>query len=135
IKSNQRSRFWLVLATAIVATLLGFFGQSDLMEFIELFANFIIMVMIPWSTINLVDFFFVRHGKYRTADFFDTDGVYGKFNWIGIGALVISVMLEIPFISTQGFTGFMSKMLGGADFSSAIGLIVPFILYYFPMKK
>lgn len=135
IKSNQRSRFWLVLATASTATLLGFFGQSDLMEFLELFANFIILVMIPWSTINLVDFFFVRHGKYRTEDFFDKEGKYGKFNWIGIGALVISVLLEIPFISVEGFSGFISAMLGGADFSWLVGLVAPFLLYYFPMKK
>ena len=135
IKSNQKSRFWLVLATAIASTVLGLLGQSDLMEFLELFANFIILVMIPWSTINLVDFFFVRHGKYRTEDFFDMDGEYGRFNWIGIGALVISVLLELPFISTDGFTGFVAKWLGGADFSWVIGLVVPFILYYFPMKK
>lgn len=135
IQSNEKSRFWLVLGTTIVATLLGFFGQSDLMEFIMLFANFIIIVMIPWSTINLVDFFLVRRGKYKTEDFFDTDGEYGKYNWIGIWALVISVAVEIPFISTDGFTGFMAQKIGGADLSSLIGLVVPFILYYFPMKR
>lgn len=135
IKSNQQSRFWLVFATAFIATLLGFFGQSDLMEFLELFANFIILVMIPWSTINLVDFFFVRHGTYRTEDFFDKNGEYGKYNWIGIGALVISVLVELLFVSTEGFTGVIAGMLGGADFSWLVGLFVPFVLYYFPMKK
>src|SRR5699024_11678433 len=98
-------------------TLFGFLGQSYLIVFLELFDNFIILVMIPWSTINLVYFFFVRHGKYRTEDFFDMDGEYGRFNWIGIGALIISVLLELPFISTYGFTGFVAKWLGGADFS------------------
>src|SRR5699024_9812436 len=135
INTNHKNLFWLVLATSIASTVLGFLCQSDLIEFLELFANFIILVMIPWSTINLVDFFFVRHGKYRTEDFFDKEGKYGKFNWIGIGALVISVLLEIPFISVEGFSGFIAAMLGGADFSWLVGLVAPFLLYYFPMKK
>src|SRR5699024_9449828 len=135
IKSNQQSRSWLVFATAFVATLLGFFGQSDLTEFLELFVNFIILVMIPWSTINLVDFFFVRNVTYRTEDFFDKNGEYGKYSWMGIGTFVTSVLAALLFVSTQGFAGVMAAMLGRADVSWLVGLFVPFVLYYFGMKK
>src|SRR5699024_12763656 len=54
IKYNQKSRFWLVLATAIASNVLGLLGQSDLMDFLELFANFIILVMISLITLHLV---------------------------------------------------------------------------------
>lgn len=136
LKSTTQTRFWLVLSTGAAATLLGIFGQSDLMTFLEVFAKFITYVMIPWSTINLVDYYLVRHGEYYTQDFFaGKNGRYGQFNWIGIGALLISVIVEIPFMSADVYVGFISKALNGADYTWIIGLIVPFVLYYFPMKK
>lgn len=97
IKSNKQTRLWIVLGTAALATFLGIMGQSSLMTFIEIFARFIIYVMIPWSTINLIDYYLVRHGKYYTEDFFKgKEGKYGQFNWIGIGALLVSIIIEIP---------------------------------------
>src|SRR5699024_9008998 len=127
LKSTTKTRIWLVLSTGIAATLLSIAGQSNLMEFLEIFAKFIQYVMIPWSTINLIDYYLVRHGKYRTKDFFDADGGYGKYNWIGIWALLLSVIAEIPFMSTDIYVGIIAKMLDGADFAWVIGLIVPFI--------
>src|SRR5699024_2049805 len=109
--------------------------QADSMEVLELFANSIILVMLPWSTLNLVDFYFVRHGTYRTEYIFVKNGVYRKYHWIRIGDLVITVVVKLLFMSKEVFTGVIAGMVGGADFSWLVGLFVPFVLYYFPMKK
>ncbi|MDK2599775.1 cytosine permease [Bacillus stercoris] len=35
---------------------------------------------MPWTAINLVDYYFVRHGKYQVKAMFDVNGPYGKVN-------------------------------------------------------
>ena len=34
-------------------------------------------LLVPWTALNLVDFFFVRRGHYAITDIFRPDGVYG----------------------------------------------------------
>jgi nucleobase:cation symporter-1, NCS1 family len=39
--------------------------------------------MIPWTAINLTDYYVVRRGRYVIEDIFKTDGRYGRVNWWG----------------------------------------------------
>jgi nucleobase:cation symporter-1, NCS1 family len=43
-------------------------------------------LLVPWTALNLVDFFFVRHGHYAITDIFRPDGVYGAWGWRGLTA-------------------------------------------------
>jgi NCS1 family nucleobase:cation symporter-1 len=91
--------------------------------------------MFPWTTINLVDFYFVRRGKYNVDALFDAKGLYGKYNMVAISAYVIAFLCEIPFINSTWFVGPLVDDLGGTDIAWIVGLIIPAIIYYFPMKK
>ncbi|MBU6449383.1 MAG: cytosine permease, partial [Rhodospirillales bacterium] len=70
--------------TAIVITLIGLaialFAAGN---FLTNYTNFILLllyVLVPWTAINLVDFYLVRHGDYDVAAFFTPEGgVYGRF--------------------------------------------------------
>ena len=38
---------------------------------------------MPWTAVNLVDFYLVGHGDYAVDDFFRADGGrYGRVNWV-----------------------------------------------------
>ncbi len=100
--------------------------------------NFIFVIshfLIPWTSINLVDYYLLRRGQYNVKDIFDVNGQYGKVNKINCLAFAVSIVAEIPFVNTSFYIGPITKAFGGADIVWLIGIIVPLILYYFSIKK
>jgi nucleobase:cation symporter-1, NCS1 family len=46
------------------------------------FILFLLYLLVLWTSINLVDFYLVRHGHYDVPSFFRQDGgEYGRFQW------------------------------------------------------
>jgi NCS1 family nucleobase:cation symporter-1 len=135
LKGNTKTRFWLVFVTAVIGTLLAIWGNGN---FLNNFENFILLLsyfMVPWTAINLIDYYLLRRGEYNVKDVFDVDGQYGKINWIAILTYFVSFILEIPFVNTTMYVGPISKALDGTDIAWIMGLTVPLLLYYFPMRK
>jgi purine-cytosine permease-like protein len=67
---------------------------------------------------------------------FERDGGrYGRFNWTAIACYFIGTGVQIPFLSTTLFTGFIAKALGGVDISWIVGLAVICPLYYVLMRS
>ncbi|MFP9229842.1 purine-cytosine permease family protein [Pectobacterium cacticida] len=125
--------FGAILAINIVLSLLG--GESN---FMTLFINFIYFMsyfLIPWTAINLLDFFVLRKGEYHIEDIFDVHGRYGKYNKITLFAFLIAIIAEIPFINSTFYVGPVAKMLDGADMAWLVGIVTALVLYYFPMKN
>ncbi|MCL6442263.1 MAG: cytosine permease [Alicyclobacillus sp.] len=135
IRVTPKVRFGLVLLVAVLSTALAIWGQGN---FLENFTNFLLLLMyfmVPWTAINLTDFYLIRRGNYVVEDIFNPNGQYGRFNWIALAAYLIAVGCQFPFINTTIYEGPIAKWLGGADIAWIVGLIVPTLLYYFPMKK
>jgi NCS1 family nucleobase:cation symporter-1 len=55
--------------------------------------------------------------------------MYGRYQWPVIGAYLVSVALQIPFMQLSFFTGAIARILG-ADMAWVPGLIIPGVLYY-----
>jgi NCS1 family nucleobase:cation symporter-1 len=88
-------------------------------------------LFIPWTAVNLVDYYIVRRGHYAIAEIFNPHGMYGRWGWRGIAAYVIGFAAMIPFFDVGTlYEGVAAKALGGADISFFIGLPVAGILYY-----
>ena len=85
--------------------------------------------LVPWTAVNLVDFYLVRRGKYAIAEIFNPRGIYGRWAWRGMVAYLIGFVAMIPFFYTSFYVGPVSAALGGADISFVIGLIVSGGLY------
>lgn len=135
LQVTPKVRVGLILAVTLLGTAIEIWGQGN---FLKLFINFILFIsyfLIPWTAINLVDYYLLRRGEYSVKDIFDLNGKYGKVNWIAAFAYVVSVIVEIPFINTSFYVGPVAAALGGADIAWILGLIVPTILYYYPMKQ
>jgi NCS1 family nucleobase:cation symporter-1 len=91
--------------------------------------------MIPWTAINLTDYYLVRRGRYDIEDFFKVDGQYGRVNWWGVGIYVLTIGVEIPFINSSLYVGPIATDLGGADISWIVGFIVAAVLYYLAARR
>ena len=92
---------------------------------------FLAYVFTPWTAINLIDYFFVRRGRYVVAEIFNPRGIYGRWGWRGTSAYLIGILVMVPFMVTTPFTGFIAAALGGVDYSLFIGLPVSAVLYLF----
>jgi NCS1 family nucleobase:cation symporter-1 len=118
-----------------VATLLALAGKDSFLKDFSAFILFLLAFFTPWSAINLVDFYCVTKERYDIPALSDPNGRYGRWNWVGIGVYVFGVLIQMPFINTQFYTGSLVEGLGDTDISWIIGLVVPAIVYYVIAKK
>ncbi|MCV7210312.1 purine-cytosine permease family protein [Mycolicibacterium canariasense] len=125
---SRSLRLAFMTAIGILGTAGAVFLSEDLVLAYENFVFFLIAFLIPWSAINLVDFYLVRKGHYSVADLFTPRGRYGGVSWIGIGAYLIGCLALTPFISTTFYTGPLATRLG-FDISWLVGMIVPGAIY------
>jgi NCS1 family nucleobase:cation symporter-1 len=117
--------FTAVMAAGVVIAVLGY---QSFVTSLQDFLDVLLVVFIPWSAVNLTDYFAVRHGRYDVASFFTARGAYGRFAWRGLLAYAIG-LAEWPFISQPGYTGPLVARLGGADISWIVGWIIPAAAY------
>ncbi|MFJ7730049.1 purine-cytosine permease family protein [Neobacillus sp. NPDC097160] len=135
IKVTPKVRMYFIFGIGTIGTLLAIWGQGD---FLSNFINFILFIsyfLIPWTAINLIDFYVLRHGEYSIKDIFDLNGKYGKVNKITAISFLVSIIAEVPFMNTSFYVGPGAKAMGGADITWILGLVVPSVLYYVLMKK
>jgi nucleobase:cation symporter-1, NCS1 family len=114
--------FTVTMAIGVVVAVLGY------QHFVGNLSNFLddlLLLFIPWSAINLTDYFAVRHGRYDVAAFYDpSGGPYGRVNWRGIVAFLAGIAVEWPFTSQPDYVGPLVSHIGGADISWIVGWIV-----------
>jgi NCS1 family nucleobase:cation symporter-1 len=122
-------RVWFIVGTAVVGTLVAVLGYGNFVENFENFILFLAYFLIPWTAINLVDFYWIRRERYHLPSIFDPKGIYGRWGWRALIAYGAGILVEIPFMSTSFYTGPMVAPLGGADISWILGLIVSGGLY------
>ncbi len=104
-------------------------------NFLGNFNNFLLLILylfIPWTAVNLVDYYIVRRGHYAIAEIFNPRGMYGRWGWRGIVAYLIGFAAMVPFFNVGTlYEGVVAKALGGADISFFVGLPVAALLYFF----
>jgi NCS1 family nucleobase:cation symporter-1 len=101
-------------------------------EFLANFGSFLVVllyVLVPWTSVNLVDYYFVRRGHYAIRDIFTPNGIYGTWGWRGLTAYTAGIVAMIPFVVTAWFTGPIAQAMGGADLALFVGLAVSAAVY------
>ncbi|HMK85314.1 MAG TPA: cytosine permease [Steroidobacteraceae bacterium] len=93
------------------------------------FLAILLYLFTPWTAINLVDFYFVRNGRYSVREIFNPNGMYGRWGWRGLTAYFGGFVAMIPFFSTGIYRGPVARALGGADISMLVGLPVSAAIY------
>jgi len=119
--------FTAVMAAGVVIAL---YGYQSFVTNLTNFLDVLLVVFIPWSAVNLADYFAVRHGQYHVPSFFDPKGgAYGRLAWRGLLAYAIGLAVEWPFVYQPDYTGPLVSKLGGADISWLVGWIIPAAAY------
>jgi NCS1 family nucleobase:cation symporter-1 len=123
-------RFVITTACCVIGTVVAIVIKNNLAASFENFLIFILYLLVPWTAINLVDFYLVRKGRYSIPDIFNPKGMYLRANLRTLLIYGITLAIEIPFMSLVFYTGPIAPKLGGTDIAWIVGLIVPAILYY-----
>jgi NCS1 family nucleobase:cation symporter-1 len=135
LKVTPRVRASFMLVICALATALCTLAQDDFIQFFLNFIFFMSYFLIPWTAINLVDYYALRKGVYQIADIFDPSGIYGRVNWIAVGVFLATIALEIPFMNTSLYVGPVAASLQGIDLAWVVGLLFPAACYYGLMSK
>ena len=93
------------------------------------FINIMVYCLVPWTAVNLMDFYVVRHGNYSVDDILDPTGRYGQWAWRGLTAYFAGFLAMIPFFNLSIYQGSVTRALGGADLLFVVGLVVSGLLY------
>ena len=106
--------------------------------FLTSYFNFILILtylLIPWTVINLIDFYIIHHGDYDVPSLFRSDG--GKYGRFDVGTVVIYLLgfvVEWPFMNTTWHEGWVAKQIQGTDLSWLVGIVVVAPVYFFYAK-
>ncbi|NBA96281.1 cytosine permease [Pseudomonas sp. R5(2019)] len=131
---TPRVRGVFMLVISVIATALCTISQDDFIAFFLNFIFFMSYFLIPWTAINLVDYYCLRKGVYSLPDIFDMKGQYGRFNGIACASFIGAIVLEVPFMNTTLYVGPVAQALDGVDLAWVVGLVVPALSYYGLMK-
>jgi nucleobase:cation symporter-1, NCS1 family len=121
----------LLIAAGTGCALLGY---RQFVNNLSNFLNVLLYVFIPWSAINLTDYYLVKHGEYDVASFFTSKGRYGGYLWPGLIAYVLAVAVQVPFIDQPFYTGPLVTTLGGIDISWIVGGLAGVVFYLIALQ-
>jgi NCS1 family nucleobase:cation symporter-1 len=127
-------RLWFLVPVTVLATAMSFLYEDDLLSSFENFLVMVLALMIPWTSINLVDYYFVRRGRYRVEDMDRPRGHYGRANVPGLLAYAVGFAVQIPFMHNSVYTGPVATALHEGDISWIVGAVVSGLVYRVAMR-
>jgi NCS1 family nucleobase:cation symporter-1 len=118
----------IMAATGYLATVVSANFVTDVSDFVAT----LLYIVIPWSAINLVDYYLIRRGRYDVSAIFRVHGRYGAFNWRTVAVFIVGVAAEVPFMNAAypAYEGRAAAALNGADISWLVGFVVTAALYW-----
>lgn len=139
-RTIRTSRAWRAATVVVLAAawyVLGVLWSSgSAVAAVQNSLTLMLYLLVPWTALNLVDYFFVRRGHYAITDIFRLDGVYRRWGWRGLTAYFAGFAAEIPFmvlpsIGGVSYTGPVpAHLTNGVDYSWLVGLLVAGLLYF-----
>lgn len=134
VRSINPTRRLRIIGCSIIAAAAVTGSLLSTGAFLDNFGSFLVIllyVLVPWTSVNLVDYYFVRRGHYAVREIFNRHGVYGTWGWRGLLAYLIGILAMIPFAVTNWWTGPVAAALGGADIAIFAGLAASALSYLF----
>jgi len=129
VRPTVRLRVIGLIVVGVVSLFIALVIPDNYVASFNSFVLLMLYFLVPWTAVNLVDFYFVRRGKYAIAEILKPNGLYGRWAWRGVVAYTVGFLAMVPFFSVSFFVGPVAQLLGGSDFSFLIGLVVSGGLY------
>ena len=133
---THRARIALASGMFLLALLISFAGASNFLALYSRFNELLLYLLVPWTAVNLIDYYLIRFGDYHVPSFFAADGgLYGRYNVTALACYLAGILVQIPFISADFYIGPLARAIGGVDLSWMAGIAVVGPLYYFAVRS
>ncbi|MBG6218903.1 purine-cytosine permease-like protein [Arthrobacter sp. CAN_A6] len=132
IKPIKPTRTVRIISCTIIAGAAFIGSLLSTGEFLANFGSFLVIllyVLVPWTSVNLVDYYLVRRGRYAISEIFKPNSIYGNWGWRGMTAYAVGIIAMAPFAVTAWYVGPIAQALGGADLALFVGLAASAIAY------
>jgi NCS1 nucleoside transporter family len=123
-RPTLRTRVLGIVGVALVSLLVALGIPDDYLDSFTTFVLLMLYFLVPWTAVNLADFYVVRRGHYAITEIFNPRGIYGRWGGPGLVAYTAGLVAMVPFVVTSFYTGPVAEALDGADVSFAVGLLV-----------
>ena len=130
VKPTRTLRIVVILALTVlwIAVAVGFGGNA--VTYVNGMLVMMLYFLMPWTAVNLIDYFFLRRGRYSIPDLFRPDGLYGSWGVRGLFAYAVGFMVSVPFFVVPNvYTGPVAGRLGGVDIGWLVSALAASVTY------
>jgi NCS1 family nucleobase:cation symporter-1 len=114
-----------------VSTVLSIAASSSLLSTFSNITTFLLYLLVPWTAINLMDYFVIRRGSYQIAELLKWNGVYGTLRPKAVAIYLLAIAIQIPFVNSSLYEGYLARhVFGGADIAWIVGLAFSAVAYW-----
>jgi purine-cytosine permease-like protein len=125
VHPTSRLRIMTILAVAASWIAVTFAITANAIALLFATLTIMLYLLVPWTSVNLADYFFVRRGRYAITHLFMPHGIYGAWGTRGLIAYVLGFIATLPFfVLPDIYTGTAARALGGVDVGWLVGLVV-----------
>jgi purine-cytosine permease-like protein len=125
MRATARLRLVSVAVLSLVTLTFALLIDANSIALVFGVLTIMLYLLVPWTAINLVDYFFLRRGRYAITQFFLPHGIYGAWGRRGLLAYIAGFLATLPFfVVPELYTGPAARALGGVDVGWLVGLIV-----------
>jgi purine-cytosine permease-like protein len=130
LRTTARLRVMAIVVLALAWLAISFIVTGDAIELVYAVLTMMLYLLVPWTAVNLVDYFFVRRGRYAITQLFTPHGIYGAWSLRGLAAYGIGFVSTMPFfVLPDYYVGPAARALDGVDVGWLVGLIVSATVY------
>ena len=131
IALSQKLRVGSVAALVIVWLYLSSLSEVSAIGLLYSGMTIMLYLLVPWSAINLVDYFVIRKGKYSIGALFEQNGEYRIWSASGLTAYFIGLLAIVPFASLPGiYVGAGAHIVGDVDVAWLVSLAISGLTYF-----
>jgi len=138
IRPTARTRIVAVLFVVCLqlGVALSIYTSGKGLSVLNIYLVVMLYFLVPWTAVNLTDYFFVRKGRYAIPHFFMPHGsVYGAWGARGLISYVIGFAAMVPFFcifdgQDEVYVGPLARAIGSVDLAWLVGLFVSSIAYF-----
>jgi NCS1 family nucleobase:cation symporter-1 len=131
---SKLHKFYIMAAAAVAAAAIAIVTQYHFAQYFSDILTIQLYICVPWTAINLCDFYFVRYGRYNVQDIYRVRGEYGTYNIGTIFVFLVSLIAQIPFMQLSFYVGPVARYFG-TDVTMLISIALPFLLYFMVNRR
>ena len=126
MQPTRRLRVVVIGAITLLWIALALSFGTHVVTYVNAMLVIMLYFLMPWTAVNLIDYFLLRKGRYSILDMFRPNGIYGPWGVRGLIAYGAGFVASVPFFVVPNvYTGPLADRLGGVDFgwlvSGAVG--------------